>query len=281
VDWFDYSTHLRKVIMRRMELVQTWERWCQIFNDLEIFRHEILEICRMHGVRVQRLGETFPGTHAVFFVNDDIVLKLFCPVRYSSYALELALHEGALGGSEYFPKVFFHGISPSGYEYIAFERFNGIPIREVGLEAMTPEVLEALAELVAWMHSLPLEPGLLESGVLQTLEGESSQACLVHYDLTRDHIYLDEAGRLQGVIDFGDAVIGQPADDFPVLFVDSFACDDHLIESFSRMYNRRRPGHPVDLDEVVRALERHPFVEPIRAVAREINTPFAARLRGS
>jgi hypothetical protein len=261
-----------------MELVKTWERWCQVFDDLEVFRLEVLEICRAHGVRVQKLGKTFPGTHAVFFVNVDIVLKLFCPVQYSSYALELALHAGALRGSAYFPKVLFHGVSPSGYEYIAFERFTGKPLRELGLEALTPEVLEALAELVAWMHSVPLEPGLLEAGVLQILEGEPSQGCLVHYDLTRDHIYLDEEGRLQGVIDFGDAVLGQPADDFPVLFVDSFACDDRLIETFSQMYNRRRPGYPVDLDEVVRALERHPFVEPIRAIARELDSDFARKI---
>jgi hypothetical protein len=264
-----------------MELVKTWERWCQVFDDLDFFRPEVIEICQAHGVRVQSLGKTYPGTHAVFFVNDDIVLKLFCPVQYSSYALELALHEGVLRGSGYFPKVFFHGVSPSGYEFIAFERFSGRPIREVGLEVLTPQVVESLADLVSWMHSLPLEPGLLEAGVLQVLEGEPSQGCLVHYDLTRDHIYLDEEGRLQGVIDFGDAVIGRPADDFPVLFVDGFACDDRLIETFSQMYDQRRPGHPVDLDEVVRALERHPFVEPIRKIAWEVNTPFAARLRGS
>jgi hypothetical protein len=263
-----------------MELVKTWERWCQVFNDLEVFRSEVLEICRAHGVRVQKLGKTYPGTHAVFYVNDDIALKLFCPVQYSSYALELALHRGPLSGSAYFPKILFHGTSPSGYDYLAFERFGGRPIRELGLEVLTPQVLESLAELVAWMHSLPLEPGLLEAGVLQALEGEPSQGCLVHYDLTRDHIYLDEEGRLQGVIDFGDAVLGQPADDFPVLFVDSFACDDRLIESFSRLYNQGSPGYPVDLDGVVRALERHPFVEPIRSIARELNTPFAARLRG-
>jgi hypothetical protein len=281
VDWFDYSTHLRKVIIGCMELVKTWERWCQVFNDMELFRPEVLEICRMHGVRVQRLGETFPGTHAVFYVNEDTVLKLFCPVQYSSYGLELALHEGLLRGSAYFPKILFHGTSPSGYDYLAFERFSGLPIRERRLDCLTPEVLESLAELVVWMHSVPLEPGLMASGVVPSLDVEPSLRCLVHYDLTRDHIFLDEAGRLQGVIDFGDAVLGQPADDFPVLFVDSFACDDRLIESFSQMYNQRSPGYRVDLDEVVRALDRHPFVEPIRAIAQELESDFARILTGS
>ncbi len=263
-----------------MELVKTWERWCQVFNDLDFFRLEVLEICRAHGVRVQKLEKPFPGTHAVFFVNDDLVLKLFCPVQYSSYALELALHQGPLLASRLFPRVLFHGTSPSGYDCLAFERLSGRPIRELNLEALTPEVLESLAELVAWMHDQPLEPGLLEAGVVQALDGEPSQGCLVHYDLTRDHIYLDGEGNLQGIIDFGDAVLGQPADDFPVLFVDSFACDDRLIEAFTCLYNRCSQKYQIDLDDVVHSLERHPFVVPIRNIAGELNTEFAKLIRG-
>ncbi len=145
-------------------------------------------------------------------------------------------------------------------------------------EALTPEVLESLAELVAWMHAQPLEHGLLEAGVLQALDGEPSQGCLVHYDLTRDHIYLDREGNLQGIIDFGDAVLGQPADDFPVLFVDSFACDDRLIEAFTCLYNRCSQNYQIDLDDVVHSLERHPFVVPIRAIALELDTGFSRRI---
>ncbi len=262
-----------------MELVKTWERWCQVFDDLDFFRYEVLEICRAHGVRVQKLEKTFPGTHAVFFINDDTVLKLFCPVQYSSYALELALHNGPLHNSPFFPPIRFYGASPSGYDYLAFERLAGKPIREYNLDVLTPEVLQSLAELVAWMHALPLSPDLLASGVLPSLNVEPALQCLVHYDLTRDHIYLDEQGCLQGVIDFGDAVFGQPVDDFPVLFVDSFACDDRLIETFSRLYNQRSPKYQINLDDVLRALERHPFAVPIRAIAQELDTGFAARLR--
>jgi len=261
-----------------MELVSSWERWCQVFNDLDLFRPEILEICRMHGVTVQKLENTFPGTHAVFFVNDYTVLKLFCPVQYSSHALELALHNGPLLASRFFPRIRFHGTSPSGYDYLAFERLSGRPIRECNPEALTHQVLESLADLVSWMHSQPLDPDLLAAGVLQSVSADPAPQCLVHYDLTRDHIYLDSEGNLQGVIDFGDAALGCPADDFPVLFVDSFACDDRLIAAFTCLYNRRSQKYQIDLDDVLHSLERHPFGVPIRAIALELDTQFSRRI---
>jgi aminoglycoside phosphotransferase (APT) family kinase protein len=37
---------------------------------------------------------------------------------------------------------------------------------------------------------------------------------LIHADISGDHLLLDETGALSGVIDFADAVVGDPALDF-------------------------------------------------------------------
>lgn len=59
------------------------------------------------------------------------------------------------------------------------------------------------------------------------------QTVLVHGDLTGDHILIDPAsGSLTGVIDWGDAMIGDPAFDFA-----------GLLDSYGEPFTRRVLGH--------------------------------------
>ncbi|HET6456232.1 MAG TPA: hypothetical protein VFI02_17640, partial [Armatimonadota bacterium] len=155
-----------------MRLIDSWDEWGTVFSRLGFWRDEIRLICESNGVELHSVGPTFPGTHAVFFVNEDIVLKIFCPIRYNSYEKELGLHHGPLAPNPLFPQIRFHGKSPSGYDYIVFTRLNGRPVREVGIsEAAVRELAHTIADL-------------------QTKTLEEGQ-CLVHYDLTEDHVYLN------------------------------------------------------------------------------------------
>lgn len=231
-----------------MKLVTSWEEWCQIFHDQAFWTPEIEAICRFHQIELAGLESTFPGTHAVFVVNQQFVLKIFCPVQYNSFSEEKHFHQNVLYENPIFPKVLFSGKSERGYDYLAFEIVKGMPLRESGMQAILPGTLDDLVGAVIWMQ---------RKTFACSTDGDIS--CLVHYDLTRDHIYLGGNGRLTAIIDFGDAIISHPADEFPVLFIDAFDCNRELISGFIRRYNQRSLFYQIQPEDIRMGLERHPF----------------------
>ena len=252
-----------------MELIATWEQWCPVHAKLDFWREEVLAICDSHEVAVRQIEETFPGTHAVLFVNDDLVLKIFCPFRFNSYDLELRLHRGALAASPLCPRVCFHGTSPSGYNYIAFGRLDGTPVRELRRDSLPAAALGDLAREIGWWQARTIEAGN---------DGDQMH-CLVHYDLTEDHIYLDGEGNLKGIIDWGDAIWAHPSEEFPVLFICCFDCNDMLIETFRRAYDAASAHYRIDEHDLAPCIERHPFRADIVSHLRRRDSTFALRLQ--
>ena len=246
-----------------MRLIDSWDEWGKVFDRLDYWQDEIRLICESNGIEVRSIEPTFPGTHAVFFVNQDTVLKIFCPIRYNSYETELGLHQGPLAGNPLFPQVRFHGKSPSGYDYIAFTRFHGRSVREIG--KMPEAAVRDLAEAIVALQSKTLE----------------RDCCLVHYDLTEDHVYLDDEGRLEGIIDFGDAKMAHPSDEFPVLFVNCLRCDDSLIAAFREAYDKAADHYSIVDDDLLKAVRRHDYGADILASIQRSETDFAKLLKSS
>jgi hypothetical protein len=249
-----------------MEMISSWDAWCAVHADLDFWRDEIRSICGAHGVPFREISATFPGTHAVFFVNSDMVLKIFCPVRHNSYGLELRLREGVLARFSFLPVVRFHGRSPSGYDYIAFSRFRGHPIRETGPSSIREEALQEIAHALIAVQSATLD------------RAKGGLRCLVHYDLTEDHVYLDHRGRLEGIIDWGDARMAHPSEEFPVLFVGCFRCDDSLIGSFQDAYDRSCRHYQVREQDLAGPIQTHPFRSSIVADLTRWKTTFSDRM---
>jgi hypothetical protein len=250
-----------------MKRVSSWDEWCAIHKDRALWVDEIRAIGSTHRFRVRSVSDTFPGTHAVFFVNDDLVLKLFCPVRYNSCGLERRLHEGPLKGRPLYPPVRFHGTSPSGYDYLAFQRLPGRPVREIDRSAIPAAALEHLAVELAELQADTL-----------VCDRQGAPRCLVHRDLTEDHIFLDGEGRLAGLIDFGDAVTGHPSQDLPVLFADAFDCRDDLIETFTRAYHAAQGHYRVALRDLASATRIHPFGDDIVRHMQARESAFTRRV---
>jgi len=248
-----------------MKRVTEWSQWCEVYDRLDVWEDEVRGICASHGIEVREIRCTFPGTHAVFFVNDDTVLKVFCPVRYNSYELELRLHNGPLRGRTLVPSVRFHGTSPSGYDYIAFTRLRGRPVREVGRTNLSDQAIQALAQGVAALQADTRREG----------DGPCGPTCLVHYDLTEDHVFVDDTGALVGIIDFGDAKWGHPAEEFPALFVDCLGCDDTLIGTFRTAYDAASRHDRIDVADVADAMRRHPFCRDMVARLTKAHGEFA------
>ncbi len=248
-----------------MRLVTCWDEWCRVFHDQAFWTPEIEAICRFNQIELVGLESTFPGTHAVFVVNQQFVLKIFCPVQYNSFSEEKHFHQVVLYENPLFPKVLFSGKSESGYDYLAFEIVNGTPLRESGMQAILPGTLDDLVNAVIWIQRKTFE-----------CSPDGDITCLVHYDLTRDHIYLDGNGRLTAIIDFGDAIISHPADEFPVLFIDAFDFNVELISSFVRRYNQRSLFYQIQMVDVQRGIESHPFREDLLGILK--NRPLGFNL---
>ena len=58
-----------------MKLIDSWDEWGEVYNQLDFLQDEIRLICESNGIELRLIEPTFPGTHAVFFVNDDTVLS--------------------------------------------------------------------------------------------------------------------------------------------------------------------------------------------------------------
>ena len=250
-----------------MEMITTWDAWCGVHADLAFWRDEIRAICRAHGVPLHQLGEVFPGTHAVFAVN-DFILKIFCPVRYTTYDLELRLHRGPLAHNDLFPQVLFHGRSPSGYDYIAFTKLRGRSLREIEPACIGEWVAVELAKVLIAVQTATLS------------RRGADLCCLVHYDLTGDHVYLDRQGHLEGIIDWGDARMAHPSEEFPVLFVGCFRCDDVLIRAFQEAYNASCPHYQIRERDLVGPIQAYPFRTDIIADLRCCDTDFSRGMPG-
>ena len=113
------------------------------------------------------------------------------------------------------------------------------------------------------IHELARTISALQTETL--VEGQSAfdMRCLVHYDLTADHVYLNDSGDLLGIIDWGDARMAHPSEEFPVLFVDCFDCDDALIGKFRRAYNALFLNYQINDLDLVDAIRVHPFRDDI------------------
>lgn len=62
---------------------------------------------------------------------------------------------------------------------------------------------------------------------------------LLHADITTDHLLLLEDGdnwRINALIDWGDAVVGDPAYELLALHLDAFGCDKELLRAFLDTY---------------------------------------------
>lgn len=91
-------------------------------------------------------------------------------------------------------------------------------------------------------------PEFLIEQIDEYLAPLSAECCLVHADLHGDHIFVRD-GHLAGIIDWGDALCGDPYYDLPSLFFGTFGGDKSLLRTFLQSY-----GWPMTGDFVHRAM---------------------------
>jgi aminoglycoside phosphotransferase len=91
-------------------------------------------------------------------------------------------------------------------------------------------------------------PGFLIEQIEDYLAPASNERRLVHADLHGDHVFVHD-GHLAGIIDWGDALCGDPYYELPALFFGTFGGSKALLRTFLDAY-----GWPVGADFAHRAM---------------------------
>jgi hygromycin-B 7''-O-kinase len=74
---------------------------------------------------------------------------------------------------------------------------------------------------------------------LETLADQTGMPSLLHADLNADHVlgfFQDDHWHTTGIIDFGDAKVGDPLFELIALHIGLFDCDKHLLQAFLECY---------------------------------------------
>ncbi|MEJ5308431.1 MAG: aminoglycoside phosphotransferase family protein [Anaerolineae bacterium] len=152
-----------------LPVITTWAEWGQMFTNVAQWTAAVREICWCHGLPVRRVEAGYPGTNAVFVVDDAYVVKIYAPFCPEDFDLERELY-ALLGSNPHLPvpQLIAQGVLEDQirWPYIIMDFKPGVPIREArphiprrNLERIAAELGEMVRELhrvpVASLTSLP------------------------------------------------------------------------------------------------------------------------------
>ena len=76
-----------------LSVVNPREDWPHIFTDAAFWRPTVEMIWRRHGLgRIDKIVPGYPGSNAVFIVNDALVVKIAWPFERSGFYRGLELY---------------------------------------------------------------------------------------------------------------------------------------------------------------------------------------------
>jgi hygromycin-B 7''-O-kinase len=239
------------------------------FQDPVFWQPYLDEVLRRHGLPPRQAILGTGGTFPTFLVGEYVVK--FFGRRFDGaecFLIERALHSQVLPRLHLFtPRHVADGhLFETGWRwpYIVTTRLAGTAWREAShrpgdwqrvvaaeLGAALREVhaLECPAEPIwrgdvlgalratcaARQRSRRMLPEFLIDQIDDYLAPLSAERCLVHADLHGDHIFVRD-GHLAGIIDWGDALCGDPYYDLPALFFGTFGGSKPLLRAFLDAY---------------------------------------------
>ena len=273
----------------------TWENWGSLMTDTALFEPLVRKALMRAGLAGESIRAGYPGTNAVFTVDDAYVVKLYAPLC----GLCDAQSERAccrLMRAERFPCVpaLYGEGTVDGWEYIVTEYVPGDAARDVWADLSSDRRQAAGRFVGQWAkayHALPnpfpadsplsaaqweaelsarMEKNaarLLREGCDSAFVGELSHAAraalsdqraivLTHSDLTEDHLLIQ--GRQMRVIDFADSRMAYSCLEWPPLWFGLFARDEGAFSEYLRA-----AGEEYRLDDMVLSLMLHAYGAPI------------------
>lgn len=142
--------------------IETWDAWAKIFTNLHVWKPAIHKICQREAIPITSIKPGYPGTNAVFIVNQDTVVKIYAPFCHDDYHLERELLS-ELGKNTLIPapKIIAKGLLEDqiSWPYIIMEFLPGQPIREVRKRIEHQNLMELtyhMGKIVREIHRTPL-----------------------------------------------------------------------------------------------------------------------------
>ncbi len=144
--------------------VDNWAEWGAAFTDTSLWEPVVRRICRATGVTTaENISAGYPGSSAVFIVDEAVVVKIFAPFLTHDYHQEVETYQLIDTRLDpYLPELLAHGVYPDkiDWNFLIMEFMHGRPIREVRVE-IPPEEKAAIAQELGWyirrLHNTPLD----------------------------------------------------------------------------------------------------------------------------
>jgi hygromycin-B 7''-O-kinase len=287
-----------------------WANWGALFTDEDRWRPVIDRVWANDDTlpaagRVaepHRVVAGFPGTCAVFIVDEAAVIKFFPPMVANDFAREVASYHTLGDRVPHLPLLLSHGRYQDRIEwpYVVVSCLPGQAWREVGtrLSAMQAEGLVAeLGRMARLTHEIALPPtgswpaagawatlvasrlaragddlrrgtalqnGLIEEieSLLATTSWFDQRPCLLHSDLTEDHLLVTERDgewSVTGLIDWADAEVGDPIYDWVAAWFSICRRDPRLFGAFLSGYGARESWDGDSLNRLIALTFLHRF----------------------
>jgi len=289
-----------------MPEINTIADWSTVFRDLAVWRPLVLAILRRHQLAdcyacLDIRPGLVAGTHAVFVVNEDLVVKLYGPFwpadqRQELATLSLLAHRSRPLGDVRVPRILAGGaldglVSGTGgrsWPYTVLEYLPGVQLANVWPDltgAQRRGIAAQLGSTLASLHGTPVDSSERDQGARDWLDFVETQTAtaqarhrswqslpdqlidelpaflqsigplprrgwqpaLLHCDITAEHVLLRQevdhdiasGWHINGLIDFGDARIGDPEYDLLAIFLSALASDRAAFAALIKAYDRR------------------------------------------
>lgn len=259
-------------------VIHTRAEWSRMFTDPTVWRPLVEHIIAQHSLGpVETMRAGFPGSNAVFIINDTWVVKIIAPFFRADYAREIEMYR--LLGSHpdlIIPELIADGTvhGETDWPYMVITCLPGERLGDVWPNIPDDDRLEIINRSARWtriIHDLSLSnlsalstdrshwsaflqtqiagcaahhrPVLSDTLIEQIpdylaaapLFPETTPLCLLHGDLTCDHILVSlqhNRWEVTGLIDFGDAETGQVEYDFVAVGLDLLAVDKPMRHTY-------------------------------------------------
>ena len=146
-----------------------WHNWGDLFTDTAVWQPVVTRICRQTAVSpAHHIQAGYPGSCAVFIVDEKVVVKLFPPMFAPDFERETVVYKALNGRLPHIPRFLAAGVylDQIDWPYLILEFCPGAPIREAH-HLLTPNDMQRigaeLGRMIRTLHAAPVPEQLATS----------------------------------------------------------------------------------------------------------------------
>ncbi|ERJ12180.1 phosphotransferase [Haloplasma contractile] len=239
-----------------------WNRWCEVFQDIDYFKPLINRIFIQEQLGdVRQIENVTKGTNAVFKVNDFIV-KIFVPDevklwKEDDFNTEQSSITRAMNLGVRTPRLVTAGSITDNYvwKYMVLEFIDANEVGKIRIKLNQEQKIKFANDFSNIVNRLNKTPNYMycnqsikervinggrweqanmrvQKELKRELENiDLSESVYVHGDLTAENVMMNQSGDVY-IIDFADSTIAPSYYEYPPILFDLFDCDKVMIKAF-------------------------------------------------